>query len=173
MMITADQVAHAAQRAHVVVDVLQHVVRHGRAVVAALGVRQQHLPDLDVRVLGEPLLEPDQAVGVRLGGGDAGDVLGPLEDVVAQPAADLDGVVTEVGHGELDEPATVVDRRRESFEHLRLDALIPSDFCHASIPHDMTDPRLDRQSQPSRWTAGESGHRGWPNCGRGWARDRR
>ena len=81
-------------------------------------------------VVGQALLEQHQPVRVGLGRGEPGEVLSPLERVVAQAAADLDRVVPEVRERQLDEPPTVVHGRGEAFEHLGLDPLVSSDVCH-------------------------------------------
>nr|BFE67112.1 hypothetical protein GCM10020092_004130 [Actinoplanes digitatis] len=127
----ADELSHAAQGTDVVLDVLEHVVGDRRAVLTVgIGGRQQHLPHVDVGVVGEALLEQHQPVRVRLGRGEAGHPLRPLERIVAQTTPDLDRVVAQVRERELHEPTTVVHGRGEAFEHFGLDPLVSSDVCH-------------------------------------------
>ena len=78
------------------------------------------------------LLELDQPVRVGLGGGEPRNVLRPLQGVVAQPAADLDRVVTEIRDRERRTTA-VVHRRRQALEDLRLDLLVTGDL-RTAIP---------------------------------------
>ena len=87
-------------------------------------------PNVDVRVVGQALLELHQPVRVGLGRGEPREVLRPLEGVVAETAADLDRVVPQVRERQLDEPATVVHGRGEALEHFGLDPLVSSDVCH-------------------------------------------
>ena len=74
--------------------------------------------------------ELHQPVGIRLRRGEAGQVLRPLQRIVAQATADLDRVVAQIRESQLHEPSTVVHGRGEAFEHFGLDPLVSSDVCH-------------------------------------------
>jgi hypothetical protein len=126
----ADEFAHAPQRAHVVVNVFQNVVRDRRTVIARLPCGEHQLTDVHVAVAGEPLLERDQAIGLHFGHGHAGDVREPLFRVVAQPGTYLDRVVAQVGHREVCEPLAVVHTHRQALKDLGLDPLVAQDLRH-------------------------------------------
>ena len=129
----AHQPGHAAQRPDVVLDVLEHVVRHRAGVGVHLVGRQQHLPDSHPAVSAEPLFERHQAPRIGFCRGEAGEVRGPLQRVVAQAAADLDRVVAEERYGQFDEPPAMVNRRGEAFEDLGLHALVAVDSRHMRL----------------------------------------
>src|SRR5690606_2844232 len=124
----------AAQRGHVVLDVLQHVEHDRRAVLAGLARRQAQPPDPHHRMAGEALGQRRQPTRVGLGRGVPGAPVDQLRGVVAESGTDLDRVVAQVRCDQAHQPPAVVPGAAEVLEYLRLQPGSALSHPHARRP---------------------------------------
>jgi hypothetical protein len=128
-----DQAGHAAQGPDIVLDVLEHVVGDQAGMLGRGRGRQPDLAYVHVRVFGQFPLQPDHHGLVCVGGGEPADQRDPLPRVVAQPAADLDRVIAQVGLGEPREPPAVVTAFRQRHQNVALNLPVAADFLHVRL----------------------------------------
>src|SRR5260370_42536387 len=95
---------------------------------AALVGRQQQLPHHDVRMPRHLLLELGQQRWICLSRGELIDRWQPLEGIVAESAANLDGMLTKVRESETGKPPPVIAAVRQRLQHVVLGLPVPSEF---------------------------------------------
>ena len=104
----ADQTGGAPERVPVVGDVLDDVQRDNRGIGALGGGLQVEFGDPDARVTGESFLQPADAFGVEVADRDLGETRAePEGSTHTDAAANLDGVIAEVGQCQVGDPRVV------------------------------------------------------------------